>query len=122
MTRPVAESNGHDGESVKQLPKDFVWGYATGEYRRLVSLTGVAAQQIEGGVRDDGRGESIWDRFAQEQKRKVQDGSNSDIVGNSLDESLTTRLATRITFGETTSLFSNSTKRRGTVSPSLGRA
>ena len=34
-----------------QFPADFVWGAAT------------AAYQIEGAVRDDGRGESIWDRF-----------------------------------------------------------
>lgn len=40
----------------------------------------LAAQQIEGGVDADGRGESIWDRFSREQKHKVQDGSTSDIV------------------------------------------
>ncbi len=33
------------------LPPDFLWGAA------------VAAYQVEGAVREDGRGESIWDRF-----------------------------------------------------------
>ncbi len=34
------------------FPKDFVWGAASASY------------QIEGAVREDGRGESIWDVFS----------------------------------------------------------
>jgi beta-glucosidase len=34
------------------FPQDFIWGAATASY------------QIEGAVREDGRGESIWDRFS----------------------------------------------------------
>src|SRR5947209_6775567 len=36
---------------MKQFPEDFRWGTATASY------------QIEGAVNEDGRGESIWDRF-----------------------------------------------------------
>ncbi len=36
----------------RTLPSDFVWGTATASY------------QIEGATNEDGRGESVWDRFA----------------------------------------------------------
>src|SRR3989442_2141796 len=36
---------------MNQFPKNFRWGTATASY------------QIEGAVNEDGRGESIWDRF-----------------------------------------------------------
>ena len=49
------------------FPPGFVWGAAT------------AAYQIEGAVHDDGRGESIWDRFAHT-PGKIQNGDTGDIA------------------------------------------
>src|SRR6185437_3027606 len=47
------------------LPADFQWGFAT------------AAAQIEGAWNKDGKGESIWDRFAHT-PGKVKDKSTGD--------------------------------------------
>jgi beta-glucosidase len=49
------------------LPDRFIWGVST------------AAFQIEGGVRDDARGDSIWDTFVREPGR-VADGTNADVA------------------------------------------
>lgn len=49
------------------FPKTFCWGVATSAY------------QIEGAVGEDGRGESIWDRFAKT-PGNVGDGSTGDIA------------------------------------------
>jgi beta-glucosidase len=38
-------------EFTRSFPRDFVWGAATASY------------QVEGAVNEDGRGESVWDRF-----------------------------------------------------------
>ena len=41
----------HPRDDRPRSPPSFVWGAAT------------AAYQVEGAVAEDGRGESIWDRF-----------------------------------------------------------
>ena len=49
------------------FPKNFYWGTAT------------AAYQVEGAVREDGRGESIWDRFSHT-PGKVKNGDTGDVA------------------------------------------
>ncbi|MCP5100335.1 MAG: beta-glucosidase [Chloroflexi bacterium] len=50
-----------------QFPDNFLWGAATASY------------QIEGAANEDGRGESIWDRFSHT-PGKTQDGDTGDIA------------------------------------------
>jgi beta-glucosidase len=52
---------------MRQFPEQFRWGVAT------------AAYQIEGAVREDGRGESIWDRFCAT-PGKIKNGETGDIA------------------------------------------
>lgn len=49
------------------FPKNFIWGTAT------------AAYQIEGAANEDGRGESIWDRFSHI-PGNIVNGDNGDIA------------------------------------------
>ena len=49
------------------FPRDFVWGAATASY------------QIEGAWDEDGKGESIWDRFSHT-PGKVHDGDTGEMA------------------------------------------
>jgi beta-glucosidase len=49
------------------FPPDFIWGAATASY------------QIEGAAHEDGRGESVWDRFCATHG-KVRNGDSGDIA------------------------------------------
>ena len=49
------------------FPRDFIWGAATSSY------------QIEGAANEDGRGESIWDRFSKT-PGKVANGESGDVA------------------------------------------
>jgi len=51
------------------FPANFVWGSAT------------AAYQIEGAVREDGRGQSIWDTFSHT-PGKIENGENGDVAND----------------------------------------
>ena len=54
-------------DTPSRFPPDFLWGAATSAY------------QIEGATSEDGRGESIWDRFCTEVDR-VRAGETGDIA------------------------------------------
>ncbi|MFY9954792.1 GH1 family beta-glucosidase [Bradyrhizobium sp.] len=62
---PANEDGRHDRGTSSSFPSGFLWGTATSAY------------QIEGAVNEDGRGPSIWDRFAQK-RGTISDHSNAD--------------------------------------------
>lgn len=53
--------------TTRKFPKGFLWGAATASY------------QIEGAWNEDGRGESIWDRYAHT-PGKIQNGDTGDVA------------------------------------------
>jgi beta-glucosidase len=60
VTKPASESR-----ASTSFPSGFIWGTATSAY------------QIEGAVKEDGRGQSIWDTFSHT-PGKIRDHTNAD--------------------------------------------
>jgi beta-glucosidase len=61
------EDNASTVEAGRRFPSDFLWGSATSSY------------QIEGAVAEDGRAESIWDRFCTV-PGAISDGSSGAVA------------------------------------------
>lgn len=63
---PAAAQQANPG-AARSFPRDFLWGTATSSY------------QVEGAWNDDGKGESIWDRFVHT-RGKIRNGDTGDIA------------------------------------------
>ncbi len=67
MTSKTKLTSSDAGIQRSDFPSDFRWGCSTSSY------------QIEGAVHEDGRGDSIWDRFCSEPGR-IRDGSSGAVA------------------------------------------
>jgi beta-glucosidase len=67
LAKQIPGAIGADEIAHAQFPADFLWGMAT------------AAFQVEGAWKEDGKGESIWDRFTHT-VGKVRGGATADVA------------------------------------------
>ena len=64
---PATDQTSDQSATVRLFPEGFLWGTATASY------------QIEGAVKEDGRGQSIWDTFAHT-PGKIKNDQNADVA------------------------------------------
>ncbi|MCA1576737.1 MAG: beta-glucosidase [Acidobacteria bacterium] len=62
-------SSARSGDALRDFPRGFIWGTATASY------------QIEGAVKEDGRGPSIWDTFSHT-PGKVVNNATGDVAND----------------------------------------
>ena len=67
FTIPRSDAEPMQATSGREFPKGFLWGSATASY------------QVEGAVKEDGRGPSIWDTFSHT-AGKVKNNANGDVA------------------------------------------
>ena len=65
----LVASNYQDELADAKLPEGFAWGLSSSAY------------QLEGAVRDEGRGPSIWDLLSHRNVNQVADNSTGDVLG-----------------------------------------
>ena len=70
FARPALGADTRAAPATDAFPAGFLWGAAT------------AAYQVEGAWQEDGRGESVWDRFAHT-PGKVKNGDNGNVACDS---------------------------------------
>src|SRR5215813_8588042 len=67
FTIPRSDAKPMQATSGREFPKGFLWGSATASY------------QVEGAVKEDGRGPAIWDTFSHT-AGKVKNNANGDVA------------------------------------------
>ena len=67
--KPQGNPAAAQGDALRAFPPGFIWGTATASY------------QVEGAVKEDGRGPSIWDTFSHTPGKTVE-GATGDVAND----------------------------------------